>query len=241
MDSNLITAVGIDVSKGKSTVAIRRPGGEIVRKPFTVKHDQPGLQQFIQLLHEVGGEIRIVMEHTGMYWRPIASVLQQEGFFISVVNAILTHQFSDNSLRKVKTDKADSLKLANYALTYWSELKRYDQEDETRQQLKFQSRLYQRTIQTSVTLRNGLISILDQTFSHPVCPPKTDITSGSILWSDSGIKIAWRLYPSILLQSPSKNGAKDTVTVTVMLTRNISTRRPGMQSPRSLKMIVQNC
>ena len=44
MDSNLITAVGIDVSKGKSTVAIRRPGGEIVRKPFTVKHDQPGLR-----------------------------------------------------------------------------------------------------------------------------------------------------------------------------------------------------
>ena len=66
MDSNLITAVGIDVSKGKSTVAIRRSGGEIVRKPFTVKHDQPGLQQLIQLLHEVGGEIRIVMEHTGM-------------------------------------------------------------------------------------------------------------------------------------------------------------------------------
>ena len=166
MDSNLITAVGIDVSKGKSTVAIRRPGGEIVRKPFTVKHDQPGIQQLIQLLHKVGGEIRIVMEHTGMYWRPIASVLQQEGFFISVVNAILTHQFSDNSLRKVKTDKADSLKLANYALTYWNELKRYDQEDETRQQLKFQSRLYQRTIQTSVTLRNGLISILDQTFPN---------------------------------------------------------------------------
>ena len=166
MDSNLITAVGIDVSKGKSTVAIRRPGGEIVRKPFTVKHDQPGIQQLIQLLHEVGGEIRIVMEHTGMYWRPIASVLQQKGFFISVVNAILTHQFSDNSLRKVKTDKADSLKLANYALTYWIELKRYDQEDETRQQLKFQSRLYQRTIQTSVTLRNGLISILDQTFPN---------------------------------------------------------------------------
>ena len=39
MNSNLITAVGIDVSKGKSTIAIRRPGGEIVRKPFAVKHD----------------------------------------------------------------------------------------------------------------------------------------------------------------------------------------------------------
>ena len=166
MNSNLITAVGIDVSKGKSTVAIRRPGGEIVRKPFDVRHDQPGLQQLVQTLREVGGEIRIVMEHTGSYWRPVASVLQQGGFFISVVNAILTHQFSDNSLRKVKTDKADALKLANYALTYWAELKRYDQEDETRQQLKFQSRLYQRTLQSSTALRNGLISLLDQTFPN---------------------------------------------------------------------------
>ena len=82
------------------------------------------------------------------------------------MNAILTHQFSDNSLRKVKTDKADALKLANYALTYWAELKRYDQEDETRQQLKFQSRLYQRTLQSSTALRNGLISLLDQTFPN---------------------------------------------------------------------------
>lgn len=166
MNANLITAVGIDVSKGKSTVAIRRPGGEIVRKPFDVRHDQPGLQQLVQTLREVGGKIRIVMEHTGLYWRPVASVLHQAGYFISVVNAILTHQFSDNSLRKVKTDKADALKLANYALTYWAELKRYDQEDETRQQLKFQSRLYQRTLQSSTALRNGLISLLDQTFPN---------------------------------------------------------------------------
>ena len=30
MSKKEITAVGIDVSKGKSTVAVRRPGGEIV-------------------------------------------------------------------------------------------------------------------------------------------------------------------------------------------------------------------
>lgn len=186
MDSNLITAVGIDVSKGKSTVAIRRPGGEIVRKPFDVRHDRAGLQQLVQILQDIGGEIRIVMEHTGMYWRPVASVLLQAGFFVSVVNAILTHQFSDNSLRKVKTDKADSLKLANYALAYWAELKRYDHEDETRQQLKFQSRLYQRTVQTSTALRNGLISLLDQTFPNanqffPSSPPTKD---GHHKWID---------------------------------------------------------
>ena len=64
MNPNLITAVGIDVSKGKSTIAIRRPGGEIVQKPFTVMHDQTGLQQLVQILHEVGGEIRIVMDNS---------------------------------------------------------------------------------------------------------------------------------------------------------------------------------
>ena len=65
MNSALITTVVIDVSKSNSTIAIRRPGGEIVRKLFEVKHDQPGLQHLVQILREVGGEIRIVMEHRG--------------------------------------------------------------------------------------------------------------------------------------------------------------------------------
>ena len=33
-----ITAVGIDVSKGKGTVTVRRPGGEVVLTPFDVCH-----------------------------------------------------------------------------------------------------------------------------------------------------------------------------------------------------------
>lgn len=72
------------------------------------------------------------MEHTGMYWRPIALALKEAGFFVSVVNAMLIHDFSDNSLRKVKTDKADSMKIANYALSFWAELRDYSPEDEIR-------------------------------------------------------------------------------------------------------------
>jgi len=34
----MLNAVGIDVSKGKSTIAVLRPAGEIVRKPFDVRH-----------------------------------------------------------------------------------------------------------------------------------------------------------------------------------------------------------
>ena len=113
MNYEPITVVGIDVSKGKSTVAVRRPGGEVVLTPFSVEHDAVGLSSLVKTLRSIGGDIRIVMEHTGMYWRPIALALKEAGFFVSVVNAMLIHDFSDNSLRKVKTDKADSMKIAN--------------------------------------------------------------------------------------------------------------------------------
>lgn len=164
MTNSIITAVGIDVSKGKSMVAIRRPGGEVVRLPFEVMHTTSALKDLIKDLKQVSGEIRIVMEHTGIYWYPIARTLHDAGFFVSIVNAILIHNFSDNSLRKVKTDKADALKIANYALAFWDSLFPYTPEDEIREILKVQSRLYERTTQSSVVLRNGLISLLDQTF-----------------------------------------------------------------------------
>ena len=159
-----ITAVGIDVSKGCSMVAVRQPGGVIVAAPFKINHTATELNQLIQMLHQYPGEVRIVMEHTGAYWRPVALALVNAGFYVSVVNAMLVHDFHDNSLRRVKTDKAEALKIANYALTFWSELRPYTGEDEIRQLLKTQCRLYERIITSSVSLRNGLIALLDQTF-----------------------------------------------------------------------------
>ena len=132
MKTNTITAVGIDVSKAKSTVAARRPGGEVALMPFDVDHDVECLRKLVATLHKLNGEVRVVMEHTGMYWRPVALALREAVFFVSVVNAILIHDFSDNSLRKVKTDRADALKIANYGLTFWMDLQEYSVEDETR-------------------------------------------------------------------------------------------------------------
>ncbi len=40
----MYNAVGIDVSKGKSTVAFQQPGGVIVRKPFDVSHTSKDLK-----------------------------------------------------------------------------------------------------------------------------------------------------------------------------------------------------
>ena len=146
-----------------------------------------------------------------MYWRPIAHALKEAGFFVSVVNAILIHNFSDNSLRKVKTDKADALKIANYCLTFLAELRNFSAEDETRQMLKMQCRLYERTQKTSVELRNGLISLLDQTFPgintvlpSPYCSKRGHLQTIRFisLWTRNGAKESISMF-TWSLEQPS--------------------------------------
>ena len=105
MEYKTITAVGIDVSKGKSTIAVRRPGGEVVLVPFQVNHDAVGLSGLVKTLRGIDGDIRVVMEHTGMYWRPIALALKEAGFFVSVVIAMLIHDLSDNLCVKSRLTK----------------------------------------------------------------------------------------------------------------------------------------
>ena len=186
MKSSAITAVGIDVSKNKSMVAVRRPGGEIVMHPFEVCHTNDDLNWLASTLKKLGGDIRIVMEHTGNYWRPLALTLKKAGFFVSVVNAMLIHDFSDNSIRKLKTDRADSLKIANYALTFWNELPPFNDEEETRLLLKTQSRMYERITTTATALKNGLIALSDQTFAgvNLIFDDATKSTEGHFKWVD---------------------------------------------------------
>lgn len=58
MKSMEITAVGIDVSKRKSTVAIRRPGGVIVACPFDISHSSHDLEKLVSILKTTGGDIQ---------------------------------------------------------------------------------------------------------------------------------------------------------------------------------------
>ena len=37
------------------------------------------------------------------------------GFIVSAVNPLLIKEYGNNSLRRVKTDKADAMKIARYA------------------------------------------------------------------------------------------------------------------------------
>lgn len=160
-----MNAVGIDVSKGKSMVAIMRPFGEIVAKPFEIRHTASELKELAVSLKSLNNETRIIMEYTGKYYQSIARYLVDAGFYVSVVHAKLIHDYGNNSIRKVKTDKADAVKIANYGLSNWPLLKPYVSEDDTRLLLKTYNRQYNQYIKLKVALKNNLISIIDQTFT----------------------------------------------------------------------------
>lgn len=159
-----MNTVGIDVSKGKSMVAVIRPFGEIVSKPFEVRHTSTGINRLIRQLSNLEGDTRIVMEHTGRYYEPVADSLSGAGLFVSVVNPKLIKDFGNNSLRKVKTDKADALKIARYALDNWTDLRQYDLMEKMRNQLKTMNRQFGFYMKQKTALKNNLIGLLDQTY-----------------------------------------------------------------------------
>lgn len=111
-----INAAGIDVSKGKSIVSVLRPFGEVVSKPFEVCHTASELRKLANYLKRLDGEKRVILEHTGRYYEPVAQMLHDAGVFVSAVNPKLIKDYGNNSLRKVKTDKADFRKIARYGL-----------------------------------------------------------------------------------------------------------------------------
>lgn len=180
-----MNAVGIDVSKGKSMVAVMRPFGEIVSMPFEIQHTSSGIKSLVDLINSVDGESRVVMEHTGRYYEVLAHQLSEAGIFVSAINPKLIKDFDNDSLRKVKSDKADSVKIARYALDKWQNLKQYDAMDELRNQLKTMNRQFDFYMKHKTAMKNNLISILDQTYpsvnTYFDSPARSD---GSQKWVD---------------------------------------------------------
>ena len=159
-----MNAVGIDVSKGKSTVTIRRPGDIVLMPPCDIPHTQSAINDLIERIRGLDGDTKVCMEHTGRYYEPVATWLSDAGIFVSAVNPILIKDFGDDSLRSPKTDKADSKKIARYTLDRWAKLKQYGSMDKTRNQLKTMNRQFGFYMDQKTAMKNNLIALLDQTF-----------------------------------------------------------------------------
>lgn len=158
-------AVGIDVSKGKSTIAIIQ-NGKILDKPFCINHDLEGFEKLLKKLEGIDKkEIKFVMEATGVYHLPLLVKLLELDFWVTVENAYLLKKYFDVSLRKVKTDKHDSIKIARYCYSKWQELKKYSPQDSVYQDLLFLSRQYDQVMALKVKAKVQFKNLLDVVFS----------------------------------------------------------------------------
>lgn len=158
-----MTSVGIDVSKGKSTVCILKPYGEVIVSPYEVQHTEPDLRVLISHIKSIEGEVRIVMEATGAYHLPLLSGFKDAGFFVSVINPLAMKRYASTAIRKGKTDKMDTVRIANYGIDNWFKLVDYTLPDEVYAQLRLLGRQYAHYITIRIESKLALTDLLDRT------------------------------------------------------------------------------
>ena len=159
-----MNVVGIDIAKGKSMVVIMRPFGEIIVSPYEIRHDYASLKTLAEQIKGQDGETRVVMEYTSKYYRPVAVFLHTQGIYVSVLNALLVHNYGNDTIRKGKTDKIDAIKIANYGIEHWQKLKEFVPEAQERETLLMLNRQLDCYAKTQAAWQNNLLSLLDQTF-----------------------------------------------------------------------------
>ena len=78
----------------------RRLSYEAASEPVSYTHlTGSELKELADYLKSLDGETRVVMEHTGRYYEPVARFLHEEGVFVSAVNPKLIKfclRFSSN-------------------------------------------------------------------------------------------------------------------------------------------------
>lgn len=156
-------AVGIDVSKAKSTVAVLNSDGSIRAKPFTMYHTLSDMDAMVKYLNDLDESFTILMEYTGHYHYPVLKKLQQEGFPVCLVNPYQMKKYGDVEIHKAKTDKKDALRIAKYALEKSYMLTPYTSPEQKYEDLKFLSRQYNQRISTVSYTKTQLTNLLDET------------------------------------------------------------------------------
>ncbi len=115
----MIFFVGIDISKYKHDFCIISNAGEIIVENSSFENNKKGFQSFLDQLKPYNkSHVRIAFEATGHYSLNLELFLIDQGYSFMKMNPLVIHQFlKARSLRRTKTDKADSISIANYLMS----------------------------------------------------------------------------------------------------------------------------
>ena len=157
--------VGIDVSKLKSTICITNEYGEVLKAPYEISHTETDLKELTKQIKGYGGknDVRVVMEATGSYSRPVLYYLLDEGIFVSEINPLAMKKYRANTnFRGVKNDSIDAMAIAQYTIEKWNKLKEYQRADNEYAAMKALSRQYLSYMKPHVALIQNLDHLIDQ-------------------------------------------------------------------------------
>jgi transposase len=135
----------------------------VLHKPFEIQHTESGLNHLLELINSVNEDFRVIMEATGSYHIPVLMYLKERGIFVSVVNPLVMSKYANQSIRKGKTDKLDSIKIANYGLNHWFHLIDYNPSTTIYEGLKVLNKQYLSYLSMRVHAKQTLTNILDRT------------------------------------------------------------------------------
>ena len=156
-------SVGIDVAKGKSTICAITIYGEVLLAPKDYKHTTDDLNKLIKTLSKFDDEIHFVMEATGNYHLPIYHYLKSKNYFISIINPLEMKRYRCQGIRNPKTDRIDSLIIAQYGIDFWYRAKKQNDRTEKRSELRLLGKQYEQYMKFRVARCQAFHAILEQT------------------------------------------------------------------------------
>lgn len=115
----MIYYVGIDISKYKHDFCIISNTGEAIVENSSFENNKKGFQKFLERLKPYNKQdIRIAFEATGHYSVNLELFLIDQEYSFMKMNPLVIRQFlKARSLRRTKTDKADSFTIASYLMS----------------------------------------------------------------------------------------------------------------------------
>ena len=113
-------AIVVNVSNARNTVAVLQSKTKAAIKPFEVQNTAEGFATLTGELNALDGEARDLMGHNGMYYESFAMSMHPPRFFVSVIHLLIIKIYQGGvSVRKVKTYKADAVKITRFTLVNW--------------------------------------------------------------------------------------------------------------------------
>lgn len=107
--------VGVDIGKRRHAAAAIGEAGEVVLPSRFFTQNAGGFASLYGALEALGGAAEVVvgMEATGHYWKPLRHKLTAKGYRVDVINPLITSREASADVRGRKTDKIDSVAIAN--------------------------------------------------------------------------------------------------------------------------------